>query len=446
MLDSLLRDGSQARVRITRIQLEQDSGKNLHDLHPERTYVDLNRAGVGLMEIVSEPDLRSSEQAAAYIRKLTSLLQHLGTCRGHMEDGSLRCDVNVSVRRAGAPAGEMGERVEVKNLNSLRSLQRAIDHELARQVALAERGEPVRRETRGFDAKTGATVLMRTKEQMLDYRFAPEPDLPPLVLSRPALQRIAAQMPELPDAIAARFRSEYGLSPYDVGVLGAEQGAPAFLDALVYGLAGRRLDAQGKVVGKMLRKPKSCANWLANELFGRLKRASGNKAASASAAADVDEDAEEDGDDSMGSFSGAGSRAPTLASSPVSAETLGALIDLVDGGAISGKAGKDVLDLLLVAGEARTPAEIVAANNWAQVTDAGLLDATCALVMAKFPAEVAAAQAGNKRIFGFLSGQVLKTSKEQGKGGQLSPAAVSKRLTELIAAAPPADGNTPPPA
>lgn len=442
MLDSLLNDGSPARVRITRIQLEQDSGKNLHDLHPERTYVDLNRAGVGLMEIVSEPDMRSSAQAAAYIRKLTALLQHLGTCRGHMEDGSLRCDVNVSVRREGSP--DFGERVEVKNLNSLRSLQRAIDHELSRQVALAEDGLPVARETRGFDAKTGRTVLMRTKEQMLDYRFAPEPDLPPLVLSAPALQRIAAKMPELPDAIAARFQGEYGLSAYDVGVLSAEAGAPAFLDALVYGEAGRRVDARGKPVGKMLRKPKSCANWLANELFGRLKRTASGKATSA--AGEVDEDAEEDGEDALGSFVGAGNRAPTLASSPVSAETLGALIDLVDGASISGKVGKDLLDLLLLPGETRTPAQIVAANNWGQVTDAGLLDSTCALVMAKYPSEVAAAQGGNKRIFGFLSGQVLKTSKEQGKGGQLSPAAVSKRLTELIAAAPPADGNTPPPA
>jgi len=467
-LDSQLSNGERASVRITRIQLEQDSGKNVHDLHPSRTYVDLNRAGVGLMEIVSEPDMRSSEQAAAYIRKLTQLLQHLGTCRAHMEDGSLRCDVNISVRREGATPDEYGERVEVKNLNSIRSLQRAIEHEFARQVALAQRGEPVRRETRAFDAKSGATVLMRTKEQMLDYRFAPEPDLPPLILSPTRLEQLRLSMPELPDAIAARFRDEYGLSAYDIGVLTAEAGAPAYLDALVWGVgpdgegSARRTDELGHTLPgqSMKRKPKTCANWLTSELFGRLKkRAAATAAAEMRAGMGLDEDgypdedveaastsaALADDDSSAGSFAGAGQRAPTLASSPVGAARLGELVDLVESGTISGKVGKDLLDLMLLPEGSTAPEdadvhtkpleEVVRARGWAQVVDAALLDSACSWVLSTYPAEVQQAQRGNKRITGFLQGQVLKKAKET--GGQLNPAAVSKRIAEMIAALPP---------
>ena len=455
VLDSLLTGGARATVAITRIQIEQDSGKNLHDLHPTRSYVDLNRAGVGLMEIVSEPDMRSAEQAAAYIRKLTTLLQHLGTCRGHMEDGSLRCDVNVSVRRQGTVP--FGERVEVKNLNSLRSLQRAIDYEMQRQVGLCERGEAVARETRGFDAKTGHTVLMRTKEQMLDYRFAPEPDLPPLVLSPQAILDLQRNMPELPETIAERFRTTYGLSTYDIGVLAAETGATNFLDELVYGPGGfqrpQQTQQQPSTTAaaaasapqqQMKRKPKMCANWLTNELFGRLKRS--KDAVGAATVDDGGADELLDGgadasSSSSASFAGAGSRAPTLAASPVSAAVLGQLIDLVEAGSVSGKAAKDVLDVLLQPGETRPPHAIVRDYGWAQSNDAPLLEQMCRAVMQQYPTKVSEVQAGNKRVFGFLSGQVLKLSAEN--KAQLSPSAVSKRLTELIAESPPPPAPAP---
>lgn len=431
------------RVGITRIQLEQDSGKNIHDLHPTCTFVDLNRAGVGLMEIVSEPDLRSAEQAAAYIRKLSGLLQHLHTCRAHMEDGSLRCDVNVSVRRV--DESEMGERVEVKNLNSIRSLQRAIDYEVNRQVELAERGEPVQRETRAFDAKSGVTILMRTKERMLDYRFSPEPDLPPLVVSSQSVSDVAASMPELPDAIAHRFQSEYGLSPYDTGVLLAEPGAPTFFDQLVYGPEGRRVNKQtDKPLSKPIRKPKRCVNWMTNELFGRLKKKVEERNALHTDMNMMDDnepemdedDVDEYGDNDSnfaGSFAGAGSRGgPSLSSSPVSAATLGELIDLIEEGTISGKTAKSVLDMLVFDEDTRSPTQIVEDNKWKQEADTELMESLCTEVVSRYPDEVAAAAAGKNRIFGFLSGQVLKLAAEKGKAGQLNPAAVAKRMEQIV--------------
>ena len=448
---------SGAVVRIARVQIEQDSGKNIHDLHPTRSYVDLNRAGVGLMEIVSEPDMRSAAEAADYIRKLTAILQQVGTCRAHMEDGSLRCDVNVSVKRvptdaataASTPSSaflpsdrssdllsSFGERVEVKNLNSLRSLQRAIDHEFHRQVSLASAGQAVRRETRGFDAKTGSTVLMRSKEQMLDYRFAPEPDLPPLILSAAALRAIEDSMPELPSALSARFQSEYGLNAYDTGVLLSEPGAASFLDRMVFGPAGRVVANRGdaRASNPMLRKPKLCANWLANELFGRIKKQRESaQAAAAAAGVELAEPASPEAD-SAGSFSGAGSRGATMASSSLSItpETLGALVDLLDSGRISGKSGKQLLDRLLVPGESRTPGQI-ARDERMELDQSGasgeLLESTVSAIVASHPQQILEAHAGNKRVFGYLSGQVLKLA---GKQGQVSPAAASKRLMERI--------------
>lgn len=423
-------------IRITRIQLEQDSGKSLHDLHPTRSFVDFNRAGVGLMEIVSEPDMRTSDEAVSYIRKLSSLLQALGTCRAHMEEGSLRADVNISIRR---PGGEYGERVEVKNLNSLRSLQRAIEHEVSRQIALSTAGQPVRRETRSFDAKTGETALLRAKEQLLDYRFAPEPDLPPLILQPSHISSLHASLPELPAARFQRFRTEYSLTEYDAGVLLAEQGAAEYMDRLVYGEEGWK---GGKVAQRMIRSPKKCANWLANELFGRLKKM---KQSSSNSSPDDDLDVDDGlSSDWPGSFLGGGSRSPSLSSSPITSAALGELVDLVEEGKISGKVGKEVMEVMmrpLVEGEVRkTPAQIVRENGWAQVTDDALIARLCEEVVAKFPEEVQAVLGGNKRLFGFLSGQVLKLSgsKEAGEknsgsgGGKLNPAAVSKRLTQVI--------------
>ncbi len=305
-------DGRVREIGVTRLHLEQDAGKSLHDQHPSLTYVDLNRAGVALMEIVSEPDLRSAEEAGVYLRKLRSILRCLGTCDGNMEEGSLRCDANVSVRRPGEP---YGTRCEIKNLNSVRHVMQAIDYEAGRQVELIEEGGVVAQQTRLFDAGRGVTRPMRSKEDAHDYRYFPDPDLLPLVLDPQWVARLRAGLPELPDAKKARFVAAYGLSPEDADVLVAERETALFFERVAEG-----------------RDPKAAANWVMGELFAALRRL------------------------------GVG-----IEQSPVAAEQLGALIDLIADGTISGRLAKDVFAEMAASGA--DPAAIVEAKGLRQVTD-----------------------------------------------------------------------------
>lgn len=383
-------------VRVTRVQLEQDSGKNVHDLHPQRTYVDLNRAGSALLEVVTEPDLRSAEEAASFVRRLQAIVRHLGVCNGNMEEGSLRCDVNVSLRRAGAPPGEMGERAEVKNLNSLRSLVAAVQYEERRQAAVLDAGGTVERETRGFDSRAGVTVHQRSKEDMLDYRFMPEPDMPPLRLTPAEIEAVRASVPELPDAIVARWRRDHGLSAYDAGVIVADPLAPAFFDALVGGAGA------GVVEGAPPRAAKACANWLANELFGRLA-----------------------------------AKSLELRESPVDAARLGELVDLVGAAAVSGKQGKALLDAMM-GGDTRTPAEIAAANSWSMVSDEAVMRAAVDAVFERNAAEVQKyvqqREAGKraKRVVGFLVGQVIREAAGGGGNPRVAARLVEARLEAVM--------------
>lgn len=365
-----LPDGRTREVGITRLHLEQDAGKSLHDQHPSKTYVDLNRSGVALMEIVSEPDMRSAEEAGAYIRKLRSILRYLGTCDGNMEEGSLRCDVNVSVRK---PGDGYGTRCEIKNVNSMRFVQQAIEYEARRQIEVIEDGGTIDQETRLFDSGRGVTRSMRSKEHAHDYRYFPDPDLLPLELDPAWVETIKASMPELPDAKKARFMSEFGLSAYDAGVLVAEQETAAFYEQVIAGPKGRR-------------DPKLAANWLISELFGLLNKA---------------------GKD--------------VTTSPVSAEALGGLVDLISDGTISGRIAKDVFAEMFETG--KSASEIVEAKGLKQVTDTGAIEAAIDQVLAANADKVAEYKSGKDKLFGFFVGQVMKST-----GGKANP----KLLNELL--------------
>jgi aspartyl-tRNA(Asn)/glutamyl-tRNA(Gln) amidotransferase subunit B len=344
MLD--MPDGSTREIGITRLHLEQDAGKSLHDQHPSLTYVDLNRAGIGLMEIVSEPDLRSAEEAGVYLRKLRSILRYLGTCDGNMEEGSLRCDANVSVRRPGEP---YGTRCEIKNLNSVRYVMQAIEYEARRQVELIEEGGKVAQQTRLFDVARGETRPMRSKEEAHDYRYFPDPDLLPLDLDDAYVAALKEHLPELPDEKKARFMRDFALSAYDAGVLVAERETAEYFEAVAKG-----------------RDAKIAANWVINELFGRLNK------------------------------EGKGS-----ADTPVTAAQLGAILDLIADGTISGKIAKDLFEI--VWSEGGNPREIV-----------------------EHPDKVADAKTNPKAI-GWFVGQVMKAS-----GGKASPRAVNDLLKKKL--------------
>jgi len=365
-----LPDGSTRTVGITRLHLEQDAGKSLHDQHPRDTYVDLNRAGIGLMEIVSEPDLRSAEEAGLYLRKLRSILRYLGTCDGNMEEGSLRCDCNVSVRRPGAP---FGTRCEIKNLNSVRFAMQAIDYEARRQIELIEGGGMVAQETRLFDTARGVTRPMRSKENDYDYRYFPDPDLLPLVLDPQWVAQLRAELPELPDAKRARFVAEYGLSPQDAAVLAAERATAEYFEAVAAG-----------------RDAKTAANWVMGDLFGMLNKA------------------------------GLG-----IEDSPIAADRLGALIDLISDGTISGRIAKDVFAEMAATGA--DPGAIVAAKGLRQVTDTAAIEAAVDAALAAHPAQVAQ-YAGNPKVLGFFVGQVMKATQ-----GKANPALVNELLRKKLA-------------
>jgi len=363
-------DGSTREIGITRLHLEQDAGKSLHDQHPTQTYVDLNRAGIALMEIVSEPDLRSAEEAGLYLRKLRSILRYLGTCDGNMEEGSLRCDCNVSVRHPGEP---LRTRCEIKNLNSVRFVMQAIEVEARRQIDLIEAGGAVEQQTRLFDSSRGETRPMRSKEHAHDYRYFPDPDLLPLVLKPEWVTRLRAELPELPDAKKARFVAEYGLRPEDAGVLVAERASAEYFERVADG-----------------RDPKMAANWVMGDLFGALNRL------------------------------GLG-----IEGSPVSADRLGALIDLIADGTISGRIAKDVFaEMVETDGD---PAAIIEAKGLRQVSDTGAIEAAVAAALAAHPAQVAQ-YATNPKVLGFFVGQVMKAT-----GGKANPALVNDLLKQKLA-------------
>jgi aspartyl-tRNA(Asn)/glutamyl-tRNA(Gln) amidotransferase subunit B len=363
-------DGSSREVGITRLHLEQDAGKSLHDQHPTLTFVDLNRSGVALMEIVSEPDMRSAEEAGAYLKKLRSILRYLGSCDGNMEEGSLRCDCNVSVRRPGEP---YGTRCEIKNVNSIRYVMQAIEYESRRQIDVVEDGGTIDQETRLFDAGRGVTRTMRSKEHAHDYRYFPDPDLLPLVLDEAWVEALKEGLPELPDAKKARFIERYKLSPYDAGVLVAEQASAEFFEKVAAG-----------------RDAKQAANWVTGDLFGALNRL------------------------------GVG-----IEASPVSAESLGEMIDLIADGTISGRLAKDVFAAMVETGKGA--AAIVEERGLRQVTDAGAIDSAIDAVMAGNADKVAEYRSGKDKLFGFFVGQVMKQTQ-----GKANPGLVNERLRSKL--------------
>ncbi len=353
-------------VRIERLHLEQDAGKSIHDLDPNATFVDLNRSGVALMEIVSRPDIRSPREAAAYVRKLRSILIALGTCDGDMEKGNLRADVNVSVRRAGVET--LGTRCEIKNVNSFRFIQQAAEVEARRQIAILEDGGEIDQETRLFDTVRGETRSMRSKEDAHDYRYFPDPDLLPLFVDEAFVEGIRASLPELPDEKKHRFMADYGLTAYDAGVLSADPEKAAYFEAAARG-----------------RDPKLAANWVSQELFGYLNR-----------------------------------EGLELADSPVSATQLGGLIDLIADETISGKIAKTVFAKMIETGD--DPGDIVEQGGLKQVTDTGAIETIVDQVIAANPGQVAQVRDKPKTL-GWFVGQVMKAS-----GGKANPQAVNDIL------------------
>jgi aspartyl-tRNA(Asn)/glutamyl-tRNA(Gln) amidotransferase subunit B len=365
----MLPGGESVTVGIERLHLEQDAGKSLHDQHATSSYVDLNRSGVALMEIVSRPDIRSSEEARAFLSKVRSILRYLGTCDGDMEKGSLRADVNVSVRRPGEP---YGTRCEIKNVNSIRFVGQAIETEARRQIEILEDGGVIEQETRLFDPDRGETRSMRNKEEAHDYRYFPDPDLLPLELDEAEIEVLKAALPELPDAKRARFIREQALSVYDADVLVADRETAEFFEAVAEG-----------------RDPKAAANWVINELAGRLNR---------------------EGRD--------------IAETPVSAAQLGAILDLIAAGTISGKIAKDVFEI--VWSEGGDPAQIVAARGLTQVTDLGAIETMVDEIVAANPDKVADVKV-NPKALGWFVGQVMKSS-----GGKANPQAVNDLLKSKL--------------
>ncbi len=360
-------------VRIERIHLEQDAGKSIHDMDPNLSFVDFNRTGVALMEIVSRPDIRGPEEAAAYVTKLRQILRYLGTCDGNMQNGNLRADVNVSVCRPGQyekyqatqDFSHLGTRCEIKNMNSMRFIQLAIDYEARRQIAILEDGGKIVQETRLYDPDKNETRSMRSKEEAHDYRYFPDPDLLPLEIEQAWVDGVAASMPELPDAKKARFISDYSLTDYDANVLTAELESGRYFDDVARGRDG-----------------KMAANWVINELFGRLKK---------------------EGHD--------------ITESPVSAHQLGGIIDLIAAGTISGKMAKDLFEIVYT--EGGDPAAIAEARGMKQVTDTGAIEKAVDEIIAANPGQVEKAKA-NPKLAGWFTGQVIKAT-----GGKANPAAVN---------------------
>lgn len=367
-----LPDGTTKDIGIERLHLEQDAGKSMHDQHPTKTFVDLNRSGVALMEIVSKPDMRSPEEAGAYVRKLRAIVRYLGTCDGNMDEGSMRCDVNVSVRPVGSD--ELRTRCEIKNVNSVRFVMQAIEYEANRHVDVYEDGGKIDQETRLFEPATGTTRTMRGKEDAHDYRYFPDPDLLPLVLEDEMLERVKSSLPELPDEKKNRFINELGLKPYDAGVLVAEKENADFFEKVAEGR-----DAQ------------KAANWVTCELFAVLNKTG-----------------------------------KSITESPVSAENLGKLVELISNDTISGRTAKDVFEMMVEEGD-KDPAIIVEEKGLKQVTDTGAIESIVDAVIASNPDNVEAYRGGKVNLMGWFVGQVMKET-----GGKANPGAVNKLLKEKL--------------
>ena len=365
-----LPDGTVKKIGVERLHLEQDAGKSLHDQHPSKSFVDLNRSGNPLMEIVSMPDMRSAEEAGAYVTKLRAILRYLGTCDGNMDEGSMRCDVNVSVRR---PGEELGTRCEIKNVNSVRFVQQAIEFEARRQIEVIEGGGKITQETRLFDTSNGTTRTMRSKEDAHDYRYFPDPDLLPLVVEDAFVADIKKSMPELPDQKKHRFMNDYGLSLKDASVLIAERSRAEYFEEVAKG-----------------RDPKLAANWLLTELLGALHKAE----------KELDE-------------------------SPVSAKSLGGLISLIEDNTISGRIAKEVFAEMF--GTGKDAAEIVEARGLKQVTDTGEIEKFVAKVLAENADKVAEYKGGKDKLFGFFVGSVMKLT-----GGKANPGIVNDLLKKKL--------------
>ena len=367
-------------VRIERIHLEQDAGKSIHDMDPAMSFVDFNRTGVALMEIVSRPDIRGPEEAAAFVVKLRQILRYLGTCDGNMQNGNMRADVNVSVcppgqyekYQATQDFGHLGTRCEIKNMNSMKFIQLAIDVEARRQIAILEDGGKVVQETRLYDPDRNETRSMRSKEEAHDYRYFPCPDLLPLVIEQAWVDGIAATMPELPDAKKTRFMGDFGLTDYDANVLTADLDSAGFFEIVAQGRDG-----------------KQAANWVINELFGRLNK-----------------------------------QGLSIADSPVSTQQLGGVLDLIGSGQISGKMAKDLFEIIWTDGG--DPAEVAAARGMKQVTDTGAIEAALDALIAANPDQVAKAKA-NAKLAGWFTGQVLKAT-----GGTANPAVVNDMVARKL--------------
>ncbi len=372
--------GVARKVRVERIHLEQDAGKSVHDMDPTLSFVDLNRTGVALMEIVSRPDIRGPEEAAAYVGKLRQILRYLGTCDGNMQEGSMRADVNVSVCKPGdyekyqqtQDFDHLGTRCEIKNMNSMRFIQQAIDYEAKRQIAILEDGGSIDQETRLFDVAKGETRSMRSKEEAHDYRYFPCPDLLPLEIEQAWVDEIKAGLPELPDQKKARFVTDYGMTEYDAGVLTADVTDAAFFEDVAKGRDG-----------------KTAANWVINELFGRLNK----------------EDL-------------------SISDSPISAQQLGGILDLLGDDSISGKIAKDLFEIVWT--EGGDPAEIVEARGMKQVTDTGAIEAAVDDVIASNPDQVEKAKQ-NPKLAGWFVGQVMKAT-----GGKANPKAVNELVSKKL--------------
>ncbi|MDO8353349.1 MAG: Asp-tRNA(Asn)/Glu-tRNA(Gln) amidotransferase subunit GatB [Aestuariivirga sp.] len=364
-----LDDGKTVDVGIERLHLEQDAGKSIHDQHPSMSFVDLNRSGCALMEIVSKPDMRSSDEARAYVTKLRQIMRYLGTCDGNMEQGSLRADVNVSVRK---PGDKFGTRCEIKNVNSVRFMGQAIEFEARRQIGILEDGGRVDQETRLYDPKKGETRSMRSKEEAHDYRYFPDPDLLPLEFTDDWVAAIKNSLPELPDEKRNRFVSAYGLSVYDASVLSAERPSSDFFEATAKGRDG-----------------KIAANWVINELFGRLNK-----------------------------------EGKTIETTPVSARQLGEIVDLITSGTISGKIAKDVFEIVWT--EGGSPSEIVESRGLKQVTDSGAIEKAVDEIIAQNPDKIAAVLA-KPSMLGWFVGQVMKST-----GGKANPQAVNDLLRQKL--------------
>ena len=373
-----LEDGSSRDINITRLHMEEDAGKSVHDFGAdEHSHVDLNRAGIPLMEIVSEPEMRTPEEAGAYMKKLRAILRFLEVCDGNMEQGSLRCDANVSVRKKGAT--ELGTRAEIKNLNSIRNIMRAIAYETQRQVDLIEEGGTVVQETRLWDTAKNITRSMRGKENAHDYRYFPDPDLLPLRLTEERIEAARQALPELPDQLKQRFMDAYGLSTYDAAVLASSRATARFYEQAVTG-------------GEAKRDPKLAANWIMVELFGALNK--------------TDKGIEE---------------------SPISPDQMGQLLDLMAKGTISGKIAKTVFEEMFET--SHDPADIVKAKGLVQISDSGAIESAIAEIMAANADQVADYQNGNEKVFGWFVGQVMKATK-----GKANPAMVNELLKKKLQA------------